>query len=367
MLEQYRYEIWLSAIEGIGAHRFNNLCDYFGSAKDVYENAKNAAIANAKVRGMSDKLYTSLLEARNDGRLESNLEQLYANDVAVYIHGTDCYPPILNTIPDAPPVLYAKGCMDLADMDRSIGVVGTRRCTRYGRKAAEELCEGLAAEAVCVVSGMARGIDTHAHIGALNGGGFTVAVLGCGVDVVYPPENKRLYEQIMASGAIVSEFFPGMQPCAANFPARNRIISALSKGILVVESAEKGGALITVEFALEQGKDVFAVPGNIDSPASIGCNRLIRNGAVPTTCVADILSEYNWDVKYNPKKAEQQGMELTFEESHIVEILMEGELQYDILADMTGMDGPSLATCLTIMELRGIIKQLPGRVYTMEK
>lgn len=365
MLEKNKYEIWLSAIEGVGARKYRDLCEYFGNAQNVYENA-NASMLT-KVYGISDRIASSIIEAVADGSLESNLEKLYKKEVSVYVVGGEDYPRILDGIADSPPVIYARGCMNLADMDRSIGIVGTRRCTRYGRRTAEQLAEQLAEEAVVVISGMARGIDTHAHIGALNGGGFTIAVLGCGVDVVYPPENRRLYEQIIESGAIVSEFFPGMQPVGANFPARNRIISSLSRGVLVVESAAKGGALITVEFALEQGKDVFAVPGNIDSPSSEGCNRLIRNGAIPVTCCGDILSEYNWDAKYNPKKAEQQGIELTFDQAKIVELLMEGELQYDILSDMTGMDTGTLASCLTIMELKGIIKQLPGRVYTMER
>lgn len=365
MLEKYRYEIWLSVIDGVGAKKYKSLCDYFGSAQRVYENADKRMLTS--VRGLSDALAGKIETAVHDGSLERNLEQLYASDVDVYVVGSDEYPQMLYDIIDSPPVLYSKGCMSLTDIDRSIGIVGTRRCTRYGRRVTEQLSEQLASESVVVISGMARGIDTHAHIGALNGGGFTVAVFGCGVDVIYPPENRRLYEQIMNSGAIVSEFFPGMQPVAANFPARNRIISALSRGILVVESEKKGGSLITADFALDQGKDVFAVPGNIDIPSSEGCNALIRNGAIPVTCCVDILAEYNWDVKFNPKKAEQQGIELTFEETRVVELLMEGELQYDILSDITGMDDSSLATCLTIMELKGIIKQLPGRVYAMER
>lgn len=362
---EHQYNIWLSAIEGVGAKKYQSLCLYYGNARDVFQNADHSSLR--MVGGIDRGTAEKILAARTDGSLDKNMEKLHKGDITTYIVGNDNYPEILMQLYDPPPVLYTKGCMDLSDLDRSIGIVGTRRCTRYGRNVAETLAAELAGEAVTIISGMARGIDTHAHLGAMQAGGFTIAVLGCGVDIVYPPENKRMYADIMSCGVILSEFFPGTQPLPANFPARNRIISALSRGVLIVESGEKGGALITADFALEQGKDVFAVPGNIDSRASSGCNKLIKEGAIPVTCGMDILSEYGWDALFNPKQAKEEGVELSFDESRIFELLTEGDLHYDILAIETKMDNSTLAACLTFMELRGIIKQLPGRVYTLER
>lgn len=356
-----KYDIWLSAVEGVGVRKYHSLCSYFGDARSVYENANSGSLT--AIRGFDSATAGRIIAAQTDGSLDENLEKLYKGDISTYIYGEDRYPEILTHIADAPPVLYTKGCYDLRDMDRSIGMVGTRRCTRYGRSVTEQIAEELADRSVVIISGMARGIDTHAHIGALNAGGFTIAVLGCGVDVIYPPENKQLYGQIMESGAILSDFFPGTKPNAINFPARNRIISALSMGIVVVESAEKGGALITTDFALEHGKEVFAVPGNIDSRASKGCNKLIQDGAQVVTCSADILSAFGWDAVFNPKKAVEQGVELSFDEMKIVELLTAGDLQYDILADEMDMNDSDLNLSLTLLCLQGIIKQLPGRVY----
>ena len=202
------------------------------------------------------------------------------------------YPDRLRNIYDPPVLLYGRGRMPLFDEEAAVSVVGTRTCTPYGISAAEELGYQLAKEGAVVVSGLAKGIDGASHRGALRAGGFTAAVLGGGVDVVYPAENRRLYEDIAATGVLLSEYPPGTEPMGSHFPVRNRILSGLSLAVLVVEAPERSGALITANTALEQGRDVFAVPGPIDAPNSRGSNRLIRDGAGLVTCGWDILEGY---------------------------------------------------------------------------
>ena len=246
-----------------------------------------------------------------------------------------------------------------------LAVVGSRRCTRDGQRAAREFAQGLAENGVTVVSGMARGIDSCAHRGALDGGGQTIAVLGCGVDIVYPPENDRLMAEILDSGgAVISEYLPGTPPAPGNFPARNRIISGLSEGTLLVEGAKASGAMITVNFALEQGRDVFAVPGSIYSPLSATPNRMILEGAFPALCHWDILEHYRWAQRpgEDPRR-EAKPVELDADEAAIVEPLREQALTFDELSAVTGFPAAKLNSHLTILELRGIIEKVPGGQY----
>ena len=199
------------------------------------------------------------------------------------------YPKVLLEIPDPPPYLYVKG--ELRGSETAVAVVGSRRASTYGMLTTTRLATELAAHGVTVVSGMARGVDTAAHRGALSGGGRTIGVLGCGIDVVYPPENRKLFEEMAEKGALVSEFPLGTLPLAENFPRRNRIISGMSRGVLVVEAMENSGSLITAQFALDQGREVFAIPGNINTSSSRGANRLIKQGAKLVESVDDILEE----------------------------------------------------------------------------
>jgi len=289
-MDNLKYWVWLSSIEGIGSRRIHNLLQHFGMPKNIWD-ASEGELAGAPDIGY--KLASAVYSPENKKAVDRLLSKIDKEGIRVLTLESPDYPSNLKNIYDPPPVLYLKGSL-LPDDTLALGVVGSRTATAYGLKTAQELALGLASRGITVVSGMARGIDTMAHTGALAGGGRTIAVLGSGIDVVYPPENKRLYEKIQKSGAVISEFIPGTKPLAGNFPARNRIISGLSLGVIVVEAAEKSGSLITADFALEQGREVFAVPGNISSGQSVGTNNLIKQGAKIVTRIEDILEEFEY-------------------------------------------------------------------------
>ena len=263
-----------------------------------------------------------------------------------------------------PPTLYARGTAPL-DAERMFAIVGSRRSTRDGQRAAREIAEGLAGAGVTVVSGMARGIDTYAHEGALAADGRTIAVLGCGVDVCYPPENEALMRRIIESGgAVISEYPLGTKPLSGNFPQRNRIISGLSAGTVLVEGAQKSGAMITVNCALEQGRDVFAVPGSIYSPLSAAPNRMIVDGATPVISPWEILEYYRWGKRPEASTANpHREIELDADEAALVEPLREQELSFEELTQITGFSPSKLNSHLTMLELRGIIMKVPGGMY----
>jgi DNA processing protein len=273
---------------GIAAKRVRALLDRFGSLAAAWEApARDLALA-----GLDRRAAAALEATRARLNPERELERVRHAGALVLTWRDAEYPARLAAIPDPPPVLYLKGALTPADTF-ALAMVGTRRPTVYGRGVAEKLAAELAAVGVTIVSGLAKGIDSHAHRGALGGGGRTIAVLGHGVDTCYPPENRLLLAQIVEAGAVVTEYPLGTGPMAENFPPRNRIISGLAAGVLVVEAGDKSGALITSRFAAEQGRDVFAVPGPITSPASEGCHRLIQDGAKLVAGADDVLAELN--------------------------------------------------------------------------
>ncbi len=359
-----QYWIWLSSVEGIGAKRFYQLLSVYEDARSLWD-ALGGILAPPELR---DMLGPAALNALREARSEEYFYRLFGalerKGVRAVTRLSDDYPAALTGIFDPPPTLYARGDCPL-NGERTFAVVGSRRCTRDGQRAAREIAEGLARQGVTVVSGLARGIDSHAHRGALDGHGRTVAVLGCGVDVVYPPENERLTAEILDSGgAVVSEYAPGTQPLPGNFPPRNRIISGMSAGTLLVEGAKASGAMITVNFALEQGRDVFAVPGGIYSPLSEAPNRMIVDGAIPTLSAWEILEYYRWGARPGETAAPQKReAELSEAELALVRPLREQELSFDELASLTGLPAAKLNSHLTMLELRGIIEKVPGGMY----
>lgn len=270
-----KYWLWLTTLPGLTNRSRWLLLDHFRSPEEIYYAEPEQL---RLVAGMSSA-QAALLEDKKLSRAEEILTRCAEKEIFLLTVQDAAYPSRLRNIYDAPIVLYGKGAMPLFDEEAAIAVVGTRKCSPYGIHCAEEIGYEMAKQGALVVSGMARGIDAAALKGALRAGGFTAAVLGGGVDVIYPPENRRLYEDIAATGVLLSEYPPGTAPEAWHFPERNRIMSGLSVAALVVEAPEKSGALITANTALEQGREVFAVPGPIDSPFSRGCNRLIREGA----------------------------------------------------------------------------------------
>jgi DNA processing protein len=289
---------------------------------------------------------------------------------SVIPYGSQKYPALLSEIADPPIVLYALGSLKPLQMP-GIAIVGSRRPTLYGLQAARSLASELAERGICVVSGLARGIDAAAHGGCLQTGGSTLAVLGCGIDTVYPPEHRQLKEKIAASGTVLSEFPPGTPPAPHNFPIRNRIISGLSLGSVIVEAREKSGSLITARLALEQNREVFAIPGNIFSPSSFGPNFLIKQGAKLVQSWKDVMEEMPPSLKtdiFSKCEAEQrniQGLDtLSDKEKKILSLLkMDAATHFDKLFLESGCSIPDLSEQLMNLELKGLIRRLPGDMY----
>ena len=358
-----QYWIWLSGVEGIGPKRFYQLMSIYEDARAVWD-ALGASVVPREMGFLGRPVIKALREARDEAYFYRLFDQLDKKGIRAITRLSEDYPADLTGIYDPPPTLYVRGDCPL-NGDRMFAVVGSRRSTRDGQRAAREIAEGLARADVTVVSGMARGIDTCAHEGAMAGGGRTVAVLGCGVDVVYPPENDELMGRILDSGgAVVSEYVPGTPPLAGHFPQRNRIISGLCQGTLLVEGAQKSGAMITVNCALEQGRDVFAVPGSIYSPLSATPNRMIVDGAIPVISPWEILEYYRWASRPETSDANpHQRPALEPDALKIVEPLREQELSFEELTQITGFSAAKLNSHLTMLELRGIIVKVPGGMY----
>lgn len=282
-----RAEILLALTPDVGPILRGRLLERFGDAADVMA-ASEATLQ--QVQGIGPKISARIIHARHEVQLEAQLALVREHGLGVLLPGRAGYPRMLTEIPDPPGVLFVRGQIEPGDA-MAVGIVGTRRASRYGQQQAERLAAGLARAGVTVVSGLARGIDAAAHRGALMANGRTIAVLASGVLNVFPPEHAELANQVAAAGAVVSEAAPTMPPLSGMFPQRNRIISGLALGVIVVEAADRSGALITARHAMEQGREVFAVPGPIDSPGSFGPHRLLRDGAKLVTCVDDVLEE----------------------------------------------------------------------------
>lgn len=273
------------------------------------------------------------------------------------------YPERLKEIMDYPKILFYKGDLSLAQKC-CVAVVGSRKTTQYGRNTAELIGQRLAQKEIIVVSGMARGIDTCAHTGTLDAGGKTIAVLGCGVDVCYPKENRELMELIEKNGLILSEYPPGTEPRKYYFPQRNRIISGLSEATVIVQAGNNSGALITAEFAAEQGKDVFSVPGNIDSRYNLGNNKLLKEGAIPVTCIEDIL-EYLGAGGYSRSDVEEL---LSSTEMIIYDLLLNhGELSIDDICRIMSKPPAYIAGIVSVMELKGVVTSALGKIFIANK
>ncbi len=357
ILSQKKYWAALTRISCLGPIRIMNLIKHMGNAEKVWNSSREEL---ERVQGITPKLSQVILEEKSAIQVDKNWREIMDKGIKVITFHEEDYPESLRYIHAPPALLYIRG-ESFSPQEKRIGVVGTRKCTPYGKKIVQEISTALAEQGFTVVSGMALGIDTLAHWSTLKAGGRTTAVLGCGLDVMYPRQNQGLAQEIAKKGTLLSEFPPGTFPLPRNFPMRNRIISGLSSGIVVVEAAEKSGALITADCALEQGREVFAVPGNIDSPYSRGCNRLIKEGAVLLQDPMDILMELGYDVIY--ESAPQESPHLTSQEKDLYKLIQAQPVHVDSLRDLSGLSAGELNSLLTIMELKGIIKQLPGKYF----
>ena len=363
MLNQERdARTWLASVEGVTPARFRRLLALYGSAQEVFRSF------DVQARGiLGERAYLELAAARTDAYFDALMDTMRKSGMQAVCTEDPAYPPLLLHIGDPPPVLFVRGCADLSDA-RMVAVVGSRRATRYGLRQAERFGRELAQAGVTVVSGMARGTDTAAHVGCLSGGGRTVAVLGCGVDVVYPPENRELFARVVGEGgSIVSEFAPGTEPLPQHFPRRNRIISGMCAGVLVTEAARGSGAMITAQHALDQGREVFAMPGPVDAPMSEMPLQLLFEGACLVRGADDMLGHLRWDAPGAEPDEPDAMPELDADELTVVRLLENEPLSFDQLLAQTGFSADKLNMLLTTLEIKEIMKQLPGCMYILER
>jgi DNA processing protein len=356
----------LHLADGLGPVRIAALLEHFGSAGRVL---RAGAAELMQVPGIGAQLSAGLATALRGVDAGAELERIVAAGVSLAAQGQPAYPDWLTSIPAAPRLLYLKGSIVPADV-RAVALVGTRRPTAYGRKVAKSLSEGLARAGVTVVSGLARGIDGIAHRGALDGGGRTLAVLAGGLSRLYPPEHRGLADDVVAKGALVTESAMGQEPLKGLFPARNRIISGLSRVVVIVQAPAKSGALITAEHAGEQGRTVMAVPGPIDDEACGGCNALLREGAVLCRGVDDVLEELDGvsavaTRNRSGETATPSGPPPGLDEvqSRLYEALADGAKSIDELSQGLGLKVPELAGTLLMLEMKKVVRRLPGSRY----
>ncbi|MCL2404047.1 MAG: DNA-processing protein DprA [Defluviitaleaceae bacterium] len=369
------YMLWLSTLlPQLGSRKLNFLLSAFGTARDIF----TAPVDVLKSQGsLSDLAFSNLTKNRNFDYIENTLRDMESKQMVYLSRNHERFPALLASIPDPPVGIFCIGEL-AADVTHKVAIIGSRRCTEYGKMAAALLAKPLAQHGIVVVSGMARGVDSIAHRSSIEGGGKTIAVLGCGADICYPSENIHLRGSIIENGCVLSEYPPGQRPIAAFFPARNRIISGLCRVIIVAEASKKSGTLITVDQATEQGRDVLAVPGNINSPLSAGTNSLIREGAIPVTDYTDVLYALGLSDAVDTSDPLNQyahgGTTSKAQENAVLSLAPEEKLVYDSLTfDAVSFDSLCLATnfpsgkihyLCTTLELKGLIKKLPGARYT---
>ena len=352
-----RYWVGFNLVKGIGAVRLQGLRDHFGDLALAWQ----APLDALQAAGLSSKLAERVVQIRASVDLDKYMARVAAQGISILTWEDELYPKRLKEIDQPPPVLYERGA--LSDEDSwAVAVVGTRRVSAYGRQVAEDVAAFLANSGVTVVSGLARGVDAIAHQSALKAGGRTIAVLGCGVDRIYPPEHMQLAEKIIASGAILSDYAPGTAPDAANFPPRNRIISGLSMATVVVEAGETSGALITAQFAVDQGREVFSVPGSILAPQSKGTNRLIAQGAHPMLSARDLLDVLNLGRVTEQREVRKilPGNEI---EAKLLSVLTHEPKHMDEIRNQTGLPIERVSATLVMMELKGMVRQVGGVNY----
>lgn len=369
-------DLWLKLIraEGIGPTLFGRLVEYFGDVERIL----GASVSElTKVEGIGHK--TAEMIARSRNAFDAEKELALADKLGVWvIHlNDDRYPPALKAIYDPPPVLYVKGTLQRSD-SLAMAIVGSRRCTHYGTEQANRFSHLLASAGFTIVSGLARGIDTAAHRGALAAAGRTIAVQGCGLSNVFPPENKTLFEQIVENGAVISELPLMYEPLAENFPGRNRIIAGLSMGVLVVEATARSGALISAQAALENNREVMAIPGRIDSPASFGCNKLLKQGARLIDGIEEIMDALGYvgdglkahadaaasdaQTKVQRTLFDVSELNLSPQETGLLNHLNSEPVHVEDLIQITQFPPGKIHAAVISLQLKGLIRQLPGNM-----
>jgi DNA processing protein len=378
---ELRHWVALKSVGGVGNIGFKNLIDVFGTPKKVFTTPFHAL---KEVPGISTSAATNIIEFNDWKHVDEDIEVLDKTNTEIITYLDSRYPHNLLNIYDFPVFLYVRGTFK--EHDIYLAIVGSRKASTYGKFCTEKFSRELALKGFTIVSGLARGIDSAAHKGAIAGKGRTVAVLGCGIDITYPPENKNLFMDIVNNGAVITEFPLGTPPNAPNFPSRNRIISGLSLGVLVVEAGEKSGSLITARTAIEQGREVFAIPGSIDSAGSRGTNQLIKQGAKLVEDTDEIIEEilpqvhrYLGEERSTGTMQLQKGVDKekyddsicatiqTDDEKIILKAISSNVVDVDTIITTTGFKAGDVQNMLLNLELQGVITQLPGKLYTRKE
>ncbi len=355
--KDHKYWMGFNLVRGIGSVRFGQILSYFGDLSVAWD-APAEAFREA---GLPERALNNLLKTRREVDIDQLYESILADEVKILTLQCEDYPHLLREIDQPPPVLYIKGSLAPED-DFSVAIVGTRRVTAYGQQIARDTSIYLAAHGLTVISGLARGVDVLAHQHALEAGGRSIAVLGSGVDVIYPPEHRKIAEAIVENGAVISDYPMGTQPEGINFPPRNRIISGLSLATIVVEAGERSGALITAEFAVEQGRDVFAVPGNVLSPMSQGTNRLIQKGAYAMVSPQDVLDVLNL-AQAEEYQSARQVLPSDTTEAKILQVMDFEPIHVDEICTEIELPVEKVSAALTVMELKGMVQHVGGMRY----
>lgn len=354
----------LKLVPGIGPKTYSDLVNHFGSPTNVLEAAPAML---REVPGVGTKIVSAIIAAPGDDSVATQLQICRDNDIEILSASSPQYPRILDEIYDPPSVLFCAGQITAAD-EIAVAIVGTRHATQYGKKVAEQLARGLAMAGITVVSGLARGIDAVAHRAALDAGGRTLAVLGGGILNVYPAEHAGLADEIKKSGAVLSEALPNVAPKSGCFPRRNRIVSGLSLGVVVVEAGDRSGASISARMAMEQGREVFAVPGRIDSRMSTGCHKLLKDGAKLVQSVDDILDELGPLVA--PTKIDSETtvhhpaeLKLSQQEKKVLNAISNEPTSFDIVVSEVGLPAARVLSTITVLEMRRLIRRVTGTTF----
>lgn len=359
--QEIKYWVGFSLISGIGRVKFAQLENYFGNLETAWQGTP----AELKHAGLDSGSVQAITYWRPKISLETEMEKLDHYGVKVLTYHDPGYPSRLKEIYDYPPVLYVRGSL-LSEDEWCLAVVGTRRATVYGRQVTEEIVSDLARNKITIVSGLAKGIDAIAHQSALAAGGRSIAIFGCGLDIVYPSEHANLARQVLQQGALLSEYPLGVRPKADNFPRRNRIMSGMSLGVLVVEADETSGAMITANLALEQNREVFAIPGSILAPSSRGTNHLIQEGAKLVRDYTDILEELNLTTVARQIEM-REVIPASETESLLLKHLGAEPVHIDEVCRSSGLPAATVSSTLAMMELKGLVKQLGPMSYALAR
>ncbi|MBO5302595.1 MAG: DNA-processing protein DprA [Lachnospiraceae bacterium] len=350
---KWQYQYWLQSVTGIKNKTKQKLVEYCGGAEEVFF-IKEKQLAS--IYGILPEEVQAIAESRKIWDFQKQTEIFLESGISMVTIEEEAFPERLRYLTDCPYALFYKGNYP-KNTERTVAIVGARACSSYGRAMALEIGEALSACGVSVISGMASGIDSFGHWGAIKGDGKTYAVLGCGADVCYPRGGRQLYERILEKGGIISEYLPGTAPVKWQFPARNRLISAFSDVVIVIEAKEKSGSLITADFALEQGKDIYAVPGRVDDVPSYGCNALIHQGAGIILSVKELISDLNLDMDKTSVEKEKRKKLLEKEELMVYSCFGLHTKNLEDLVQMTGLSASELSDVIVRLQMKGFLEE----------